>query len=51
MTNSLGSEIKSIEITCERGIEDEEMIKIHDFIKEVLGKDYIQSKSRVGKYE
>lgn len=49
MTNSKGSEIKAIEIICERGIEDEEMIKIHDYIMKVLGKDYIQSKSRIGK--
>lgn len=51
MTNSKGSENKVIEITCARGIEDEEMIKIHEYIQSILGNDYIQSKSRIGTYE
>lgn len=49
MTNSNGSENKVIEIQCVRGIHDEEMLDIHYFIKQLLGEDFIQCKSRVGR--
>ncbi len=48
MTNSGGEHTRSIEITFDRPIEDEDMLKIHRYIRRMFGTSLMQTKTKVG---
>ena len=51
MTNSGGEHTRSIEITFDRPIEDEDMIKIHRYIRRMFKSVLMQSRSRMGGFK
>ena len=51
MTNSGGEKTRSIEITFSRPIEDEDMIKIHRYIRRMFKSVLMQSRSRMGGFD
>lgn len=51
MVNSGGEHTRSIEITFDRPIEDEDMLKIHRYIRRMFKSVLMQSRSRMGGFK